>query len=429
MAKKNIFIVGTDDFNLSELNAIDNADEYNFHSLGDYHDIQKKGVESDVKPILDKARSILDNFDGSIDGIIGYYDFPITLIAFLLTDEYDLPGPSFISGLQCEHKYWSRVEQKKVIPDHVPDFRAVNPKENLSLKDIDLDPPFWLKPIKAYSSSLGFKIENDEDLKEALDQIKNKIHVYGDPFNFLMKKADLPAEIEKIDGNYCIAEKLISGHQCTISGYVYNNEVFVYGIVDSINYEDQSSFFYYLYPSVLPEKVQDRLKEISTKVMNQLKFNNSTFNIEYFYDKEKDTLNLLEINPRMSQSHSDIYAKVGGNSNHKLLVELALGENPNFKPEGGKFNFAAKFHHCVFEDGIIKKTPSEEKVKAVEDQYPDLVLFPEAIEGNRLSESHKHDSYSYRLATLFIGADSQDKLLKKYNDIIEQLGYEVELSQ
>ena len=44
MVKKNIFIVGTDDFNLSELNAIDNADEYNFHSLGDYHDIQKKGV-------------------------------------------------------------------------------------------------------------------------------------------------------------------------------------------------------------------------------------------------------------------------------------------------------------------------------------------------------------------------------------------------
>lgn len=425
MSKKNIFIVGIDDFNLNELKAIDTADQYNFHSLGDYHDIQQKGKQSDVRSILEKARSILNDFDGSIDGIIGYYDFPITLISFLLTDEYDLPGPSFISGLQCEHKYWSRVEQKKVIPEQVPDFVAVNPREDRQLDKINLDTPFWLKPVKAYSSSLGFKIENQDDLDEALKQINEKIHVYGDPFNFLLEKADLPSEIAKVDGNYCIAEKMIAGHQCTVSGYVFDDKVNNYGVVDSINYENHSSFFYYLFPSDLPEKVQERLKEITEKIMGHLKFNCSTFNVEYFYDQESDKIHLLEINPRMSQSHSDLYAKVSGNSNHKLLVELASDEQPSFDANAGKYAYAGKFHYCVFDDGEVEKAPDEELISKIKNQYPDLVIFPEAKEGDKLSESHVHDSYSYRLATMFIGADSREKLMEKYDDIINQLGYKV----
>lgn len=426
MAKKNIFIVGIDDFNLSELKAIDNADQYEFHSLGDYHDMQEKGKKSDVESILKKARNILDNFEGSIDGIIGYYDFPITLISFLLSDEYNLPGPSFVSGVQCEHKYWSRKEQKKVIEKHVPDFVAVNPQEDDTLDKINLNPPFWLKPVKAYSSSLGFKIKDQADLDEALQQINKKIHVYGEPFNLLLEKANLPEDIARVDGNYCIAEKLISGHQCTVSGYVYNNKVTNYGIVDSINYKDKPSFFYYLFPSDLPEGVQERLKNISERIMNHLQFNNSTFNIEYFYDHETDEIHLLEINPRMSQSHSDLYAKVSGNSNHKLLVELALGQQPDFNPNAGDHAYAAKFHYCVFDDGVVSKAPSEQDIENLKEQYPELVLFPEAKEGDKLSESHVHDSYSYRLVTLFIGAGTREALLEKYNKIIDQLGYEIE---
>ena len=429
MSKKNIFIVGIDDFNLGELKAIDTVDQYNFHSLGDYQDMQQKGKQSDVKAILEKARNILNNFEGSIDGIIGYYDFPITLVSFLLSDEYNLPGPSFISGLQCEHKYWSRKEQKKVIPEQVPDFVAVNPGEDEKLEKINLKPPFWLKPVKAYSSSLGFKINNQKDLDEALQKINAEIHVYGEPFNLLLDKADLPDDIAEVDGNYCIAEKMISGHQCTVSGYVFENKVYNYGVVDSINYDNDFSFFYYQYPSDLPQSVQQRLNSLTEKVMGHLKFNNSTFNIEYFYDQEADEIHLLEINPRMSQSHSDLYAKVSGNSNHKLLIELATGEQPEYNATAGKFAYAGKFHYCVFKDGIVKKAPDEDKINKIKEKHPELVLFPEAKEGDKLSQSHVHDSYSYRLATMFIGGNSREGLVKKYDEIVDQLGYELEFSE
>jgi hypothetical protein len=163
--------------------------------------------------------------------------------------------------------------------------------------------------------------------------------------------------------------------------------------------------------------------------MGHLKFNNSTFNVEYFYDQEADEIHLLEINPRMSQSHSDLYAKVSGNSNHKLLVELATGEQPDYNSTAGKFACAGKFHYCVFKDGIVKKAPDEDQISKIKEKHPELVLFPEAKEGDILSQSHVHDSYSYRLATMFIGDNSRDGLLKKYEDIVNHLGYEVEYSE
>lgn len=426
MAKKNIFIVGIDDFNLGELNAINQAENYEFHGLFQHKDLQKKGEKIDIKAILDGCRAKLNDFSGNIDAIIGYYDFPITLIAYLLCEEYDLSAPSFASGVKCEHKYWSRLEQAKVIPEHIPEFEAVNPMTHPNLEQINLAPPFWLKPVKAYSSQLGFKINDQDELEYAVERVQEQIEIFADPFNYLLRFVTLPEEIKAIDGGFCIAEKLISGHQCTLSGYVYDHEVITYGIVDSINYEEKPSFFYYLFPSKLPQNVQDRMKDISEKVIKQISFNHSPFNIEFFYDEKQDKLHLLEINPRMSQSHSDLYAKVSGSSNHQILVELALGKKPEFNPYAGEYKYAAKFHHCVFEGDKVKNVPSDEQVKSVETEFPETIVLNEAKEGQPLSEELAHDSYSYRLATIFTGADSTDELRQKYRKILDKLNYIVE---
>ncbi len=75
--KKNIFIVGSDDFNLSELSTIKDADQYNFESLLQKEEIYSKAQKPDVEKSLNKARNILDNYDGSIDGIIGFYELSL----------------------------------------------------------------------------------------------------------------------------------------------------------------------------------------------------------------------------------------------------------------------------------------------------------------------------------------------------------------
>ncbi|NIR28776.1 MAG: ATP-grasp domain-containing protein, partial [Gammaproteobacteria bacterium] len=92
--------------------------------------------------------------------------------------------------------------------------------------------------------------------------------------------------------------QVIGGRQCTLEGYVHEGEVVPYGIVDSIRYPQVLSFFYYLYPSKLPERVQERMGELTKTVMTHIGFDNSAFNIEFFWDEVQDQIWLLEINTR-----------------------------------------------------------------------------------------------------------------------------------
>src|SRR5690606_4021588 len=148
---------------------------------------------------------------------------------------------------------------------------------------------------------------------------------------------------------------IMTGDQCTVSGYVYNGEVTCYGVVDSVNYTGTSSFECYEYPSTLPARVQDRLKDLSSRIIGHLNLDCSTFNIEYFYNPASDTIGLLEINPRISQSHANIYEKVDGLPNHELVVDLALGRKPRWQERQGPFKKSAKFFIRSFErDAVVR---------------------------------------------------------------------------
>ena len=168
------------------------------------------------------------------------------------------------------------------------------------------------------------------------------------------------------------------------------------------------------------------MEEITRKVMKQLGFNNSPFNIEFFYDKEKDTISLLEINPRMSQSHAEMYHQTHGHSNHQVLVKLALNEKPHFRNLEGKYEYAAKIQYRVFEDGRIKSVPDSKKIKALEEKYDDTIIKIDVEEGQKLSEIPLQDSYSYSLGVVMTAANSKEELLQKYDQIIDELKIEIE---
>jgi hypothetical protein len=72
---ENIFIVGLNDFNLEKLKRLRGAENYRFHGVIDPHDV----YDTEIFPIADmlaRAESQLRAFDGSVDAIAGYLDFP-----------------------------------------------------------------------------------------------------------------------------------------------------------------------------------------------------------------------------------------------------------------------------------------------------------------------------------------------------------------
>jgi hypothetical protein len=140
--KKNIFIIGLDDFNLQMLQSVRNAEDYNFIRLLDIH----KLIDTDAYRLIDMlelAEEQLDRFEGSIDAIVGYTDFPVSTMVPILCEKYGVPGPSLESVLKCEHKYWSRLEQQEAIPEHIPQFCSFDPFDDKALDQIPFAFPFW----------------------------------------------------------------------------------------------------------------------------------------------------------------------------------------------------------------------------------------------------------------------------------------------
>jgi hypothetical protein len=423
---KNIFVFGADEFNLSLMRSLGSAQKYYFHELYQYSEV-KKGKKFPVKALYKGAITRLKSYPGCVDAIVGYLDFPVSTMLPLLCQSLGLPSPNFEAVLKCEHKYWSRLEQRRVIPHYIPDFCAVDPFKDDCRQQITLDYPFWIKPVKAVLSHLGFMVRNDSELDMAIAQIRQKIHCFAEPFNYLLRFAELPDEIATIDGYHCIAEEIIShGQQCTLEGYVFAGKLCIYGAVDSIREgEHGSSFSRYQYPSSIPQPVQDKMFAVTERFMTAIGFDNGPFNIEYYWDKKSDHIWLLEINTRISKSHCPLFRNVDGMSHHQVMLSLALGKQPVFPHRQGLYRYAAKFMWRTATDALVNRVPTEQEIQSVTRRIAGTDVQLHVHKGMRLSELNYQDSYSFEIATVFIGANTEQELLHKYNDVQQALPLEL----
>lgn len=419
---KNIFVIGLNDFNLEKLQNIRHAGEYRFHPLLTLEDVLEQ-EEYDIQGILSKAESQLKGFSGSVDGIIHYIDFPVSTTVPLLCRKFGLPSASFEAVLKCEHKYWSRLEQQKVVPSNIPEFACFDPFDDDALGKIGLEYPFWIKPIKSFSSYLGYRIGSAQEFYDACQAIRDNIGRFEGPFNHLLELADLPKEVSDIGGGMCIAESIISGRQCTLECYMYNGRLYTYGVVDSIREANRTSFSRYQYPSKLPKRVQKRMHRLAQQIMTHIGYDGAPFNIEFFWDEMNNHIWLLEINPRISASHCELFEKVDGVSSHDIAVELALGNRPQPLQRVGEFNCAAKFFLRQFEDAYVEAVPDEATVRLLEEELPGTTIQIQVQPGMWLSELMDQDSYSFALAIMWIGGRHQRDLLKKYNRCVRALRF------
>ncbi len=279
----------------------------------------------------------------------------------------------------------------------------------------------WLKPALSYSSELAYGVGDLAEFRTAVDQIRQGIHRVGRPFEYILDRLDLPEEMAGVGGRVCLAEETLNGVQVAVEGYEHDGEITVYGVLDSINYPDSTSFLRHQYPSALPEPVQERLREVSKRVMRHIGWRLATFSIEFFYDPATDGISILEINPRHSQAHAELFAYVDGVPNHHCMLALALGENPAMPVRQGPYALAAKWYYRWFADGIVREVPSPEELARIEKEIPGVRIDIVPDEGQRLSDVDQQDSYSYELAHIFTGGADERELREKYDRCVAAL--------
>lgn len=419
-----VFVLGLDGFQLEELYTT-RPREVRFHPLLDV-DSLVTAEKYDLDELLDRARGKLQALTGEVDAIVTHWDFPTSVIGPILSHEWGLPAPSLESVVACEHKYWSRLAQAESVPECVPEFRAFDPFENDPLATIDMPFPFWVKPIKGHSSQLGFEVADEAGFHEALQTIREEVGRIADPFEQVLHRVEAPPEIARMPASTCLAEQIISGVQAAPEGSMARGHYAVHGVLDMHRQADGHGFSRLEYPSRLPDEVQERMIDLSERYLRHVGFDDGCFNAEFMWDRDRDQLWLVEVNTRMSQSHSDLFAKVDGMSNHEIAIDVALGRRPSLPTEKGAFDCAAKILLTHDEDAIVRRVPSDEDLERLRERFPETRLRVEVETGQRLGELANQDSYHFNIAEVFLGADSPTSLDEGQQACRELLRFEFE---
>ena len=426
---KKVFVVGCEPFNFSLLDDFSRDESLVFRELLSLEEAEKVGERYGFADLLELSERRIAA-EGGADAILNYWDFPGCCLAPVLCRRLKLPGARPEAVAACEHKYLARSEMAKAVPEFTPGYCAVDPFGEDPEAEISLAYPYWLKPIVSHSSYLGFKISSKADLEHALARIREEIAIFGNPFNEFLEVIDAPKEAHEVSGLYCIAEEIISAEtQVTLEGYVHDGQVTIYGEIDSIRDKKATSCFArYEYPSRVPSQILDQMKMGLARFLAHIGYDGAPFNAEFFWDKESGRISLLEVNTRISKSHCPLFLIVDGLSHQKVALDLALGREPRFGARRGRWPNAAKFMVRLFQDGELKRVPNAADVRYVQARYPEALIQVLVKEGERLSNLKFQDSYSFEIADIFLGGESDEELQRKYSDIMELLPFEVHLT-
>jgi hypothetical protein len=228
---------------------------------------------------------------------------------------------------------------------------------------------------------------------------------YLKPFDDLLRSY---TEFEAGGSNF-IAETPLEGAQVSLEGYVSGGRVHTLGIIDSIMYPGTISFRRFQYPSALPTEVRRRMSRIAETFLEGIGYDDALFNVELIYNAAADTVHIIEVNPKIASQFIDLFEKVDGTSSYRALLQVALGEEPDFTKGRGPFKLAASCVLRRFEDALVLRAPSGEEIRALKSKVPDARVEVTAQEGRRLSDGMQ-DGKSFRYCVVNIGADSDEEL-------------------
>jgi biotin carboxylase len=355
-----------------------------------------------------------------VSGVTSGVGYPGMSGASLIARELDLPGPSPESVICCEHKYYSRLAQKAIVPEAVPEFRLIDPREPQAEAPIGAFPVF-LKPVKSCMSINARAIADIQTLREVAPTALLPAGFVA-PFNDLLRRYTR----YPLDASYLLVESLLEGTQVSLEGYVHCGEVHVMGILDAVMFPGTISFKRFQYPSRLSESVQARMKDIARRMMSGIAYDNAPFNMELMYDPRGDRIHIIEVNPKIASQFADLFTKVDGCSSFSVLLQLAMGERPRFVPPGrGEFRIAASCVLRTFEDQRVVAIPSQTTIDRVTTAFPDAIIEIHATPGRNLSDQMQ-DAGSFRYGLVNIGANSEGELEEKFAAIARELKFEFE---
>jgi len=301
--------------------------------------------------VLDKEQILTECKKIQIDGITSVAsDICVPTVCFV-AEKMGLIGNRYEDSLIMCNKFSARKIYQK---NGVSSPRFALARENIDLTDFRY--PIIVKPIDRGSTIGVIKVEKEEDLKNAI------LRAQEDSF---CKEA--------------IIEEFINGFEVSVDAITYNGKHHILAIKErelakGVNCDVKIAGHC---PTDLPSDIQDKIKNETKKALDAINFNYGASNTEFRITKDGEAF-ILEVNPRMPGSYSDILMELyNGYDYLKGVIEIALRkfENPVFK----------EYKYC----GVYFLTKQTQWVREVienRDKDPDIVLAE--MSDSEISELH-----------------------------------------
>ncbi|MFM9842796.1 MAG: acetyl-CoA carboxylase biotin carboxylase subunit family protein [Dongiaceae bacterium] len=418
-----ILMVGVSSKEQEWLSRVEGA-RFRFEDLGDFAEADDPFLCRPSKFVREAVAEARRRFPHAA-GVVAFDDYPASLLSLAVANRLKLPGASLQSALTASHKVWSRVFQRKAAGQSVPRFQIIDPSRDYRADDLKLAFPFWLKPVKGAMSFLGHRINNLEEFRAAQEKAQRELPPYARAFNEMLALSPAPinGRYSAVSGSWLIAEELMSGHQCTLDGLMENGRFRLLGIVDAVRLPNRVSFARFELPSRLPRRVQQQMADIAGRVMLQLGYRHGLFNMEFFADPRGGEPKIIEVNPRLSPQFTDLYANVSGRSLYQHVVHAAAGLPIPAGADKSVFTYSAS---CVLrraDDCLVRRVPSQRRLRQVKKKIPGTDVVLTAEEGDRLSDLMQ-DSYSFRYGWINLGATSRADLRRRYLRALKMLKFD-----
>jgi len=150
MIKKNVFIVGLDKENKQKIERMPILKKVDFHIVLEHSDIHT-GSEIKIAALLRRAVSNIESANVPVDAIVSFNDFPATLLVQILAKRFDAKSPEVEDIFKCETKYWNRMKQQNIVPDHISQYVTEDPINDAEMEKVPsvfFFPNFFVRRLK-----------------------------------------------------------------------------------------------------------------------------------------------------------------------------------------------------------------------------------------------------------------------------------------
>jgi len=367
--------------------------------LGDRYRIRYAGPDLDHVDDFDPGAFLTELGRASPAGVVATKDRS-ALLASLLVERLDLPGPRPGAVLNCQHKARARLIHRAVAPAATPHFSLVHGADDAPPA---CPPPWFAKPVVGRLSQGARRVDRPEEFADLVDPSG-----YAEKYARIASLAGVaPEEVHGF-----LVEELARGTEVTLEGYAFGGRVTVIGITDSVMYRGTNSFERFEYPSALPLERQTELGDLARRVAPALGFDGGFFNMEFVVPSEGPAT-IVEVNGRIASQFAPMVHALHGRSTYDALFALASGRDPEWR-QSAHDGVAVSYVLRRFTDGFVESVPEPE-------DGVEILVRP----GRRLSEQGPNDVESYRLAIVYGAGETRAEAIERCRSRLRTLRFRI----